>query len=172
MEKMRLYPLFEGFPAVRKSGFPALSFACLLFPLFSAFLAGGEQIYTLRANDVLEISVYMEPDLKTTARVSQRGEISFPLLDRVKVAGLTTEEAEKLIEKNLKEGRFLKNPQVTIYIREYAKIKIYVYGAVKNPGAFSFEREVPTILKAIALAGGVTEKAYDSEIREIGRAHV
>jgi len=141
---------------------------CIMLCSAAVFLP-GDSPYTLTPDDVIEISVYAEPDLKTVTRVSRSGEISFPLLETLKIAGLTTEEAENLIEKKLKQGNFLKNPQVTVYIREYAKLKVYVYGAVKNPGSFSFERETPSVLKAIALAGGLTEKAYETDIRIIRR---
>lgn len=127
----------------------------------------GASPYTLTPDDVIEISVYAEPDLKTVTRVSRSGEVSFPLLKALKVTGLTTEQTENLIEEKLKQGKFLKNPQVTVYIREYAQLKIYVYGAVKNPGSFSFERETPSVLKSIALAGGLTDKAYATDIRII-----
>lgn len=149
---------------------PVFVVSVLLFFCILPLTFGGTP-YQLQSRDIVEISVYGEPDLKTISRISDGGEITFPLLRSITIAGLTLEEAEHRIEKKLQGGDFLTNPQVTIYVKKYSTIKIYVYGSVRKPGSYEFSQETATILKAIAMAGGLTEKAYETDIRIIRREH-
>lgn len=91
-------------------------------------------------------------------RVSNAGEITLPLVGRVKVAGLTVEEAQDLVARHLVEGEFYKDPQVTIIQKEYSTQGISVLGEVQKPGIYSLLGP-HTLLQAISAAGGTTVKA-------------
>ena len=77
---------------------------------------GGDSTLRLGIGDLVEVSVYNVPELTTKVRVSNSGDVYLPLIDYVHVAGLTTEEAQALIEKRLTGGGFLKNPHVAVFV--------------------------------------------------------
>lgn len=112
----------------------------------------------LDAGDLLEISVFSVPDLSTKVRVSNSGDVYFPLIDYVHVAGLTVDEAQELIEKRLQDGGFLRSPHVSIFLDESASQAISVLGEVSHPGAYPAigDRRLYDLISA---AGGLTEKA-------------
>ncbi len=121
---------------------------------FEAVVIASEE-YSIHAGDLLEISVFGEPDLSRTVRVGEDGKFSYPLLKKVQAARLHPRELEfKLIEM-LKE--YLVNPQVTIFIKEYGRISIL--GQVKRPGTYELKGKL-TVTQAISLAGGFTKLAY------------
>ena len=111
--------------------------------------------YLISPYDVIGITVLGEDDLSATARVSERGSISFPLLGEVRAAGYTPLQFERRLEKLL-EKDFLVSPSVTISILEYSTIS--VLGQVKKPGAYEIKGKM-TVSQAIALAGGLTRIA-------------
>ena len=119
------------------------------------------QSYRLGPNDALGIEVFDESDLSTETTVSGHGTIKFPLLGELRVAGMTVKEVEEDLTKRLETG-YLKNPKVTVSIREYRNF--YVSGEARSPGAFSY-REGITVLKAITLAGGWTDRAVKDEAK-------
>lgn len=119
--------------------------------------------YRLAVSDLLEISVYEEPDLTKTVRVAADGTISYPLLGNIFVKGLTAKELEAKITELLSKD-FLVNPQVSIFIKEHSKIS--VLGAVDKPGAYELKTGL-SIIDAIALAGGFTEKADKTKVKRI-----
>lgn len=91
-------------------------------------------------------------------RVSDSGDITLPLIGLVKVAGLTVEQAEELVARRLVEGRFYKDPQVTIVQKEYSTQGVSVLGEVQKPGIYPLLGP-HTLLEAISAAGGTTVKA-------------
>src|SRR3989449_8512545 len=95
---------------------------------------GGPADSSLRLGigDLLEFGVYNVPELSTKTRVGNNGDIYLPLIDYVHVAGLTTEEAQAIIEKRLSDGGFLNNPHVTLFIDEYASQGASVLGDRKS----------------------------------------
>ncbi len=136
-------------------------FVCLISPalLFSQYAENNE--YRITRNNLLEISVYNEPDLSKVVRVSAKGSISYPLLGEVFVEGLTAKELEEKLT-SLLEMDYLVNPQVGVFIQEFSKIS--VLGQVKIPGYYELKSGI-TVLDAIALAGGFTERAdFDNVI--------
>ncbi len=115
--------------------------------------------YQISPSDILKISVYQEKDLDRTVRVSQSGDISYPLIGKIKIAGLTVSEAEKKIA-DLFRKDYLINPHVNIFIEEYHARKIFILGAVNKPGSYDLPLQKSfTILEAISLAGGFTKLA-------------
>lgn len=122
--------------------------------------------YKVSSADLLQITVYREEDLSRTARVSQEGMISFPLVRDVKVGGLTVIDAQDLIARKLAD--FLVSPQVTIFIKEYGNKRISVLGEVQKPGTFELPTESHlTVLEAISMAGGFTPVAAKDRTRVI-----
>lgn len=117
--------------------------------------------YRLGPNDVIKVQVYGEDDLTTETRVSGDGKIGVPLLGVLEIKGLTVKETEELIAKRLSDG-YLKNPRVSIYIIRYRNF--YVSGEVKAPGGYPYEDGI-TVLKAVTLAGGFTDKASKGRIK-------
>jgi polysaccharide biosynthesis/export protein len=112
--------------------------------------------YVLQPNDYVQVIVYQEDDLTTTTRISSEGNITLPLIGTVKVGGTTVADAEALIRKELMDG-YVKDPQVTIHIIEFASRRFTVLGEVRSPGFFEIpQQEQVTLLDAIGLAGGYT----------------
>ena len=116
--------------------------------------------YQIGAKDLLQISVFEVPDLNITVRVSENGMINLPLLGEVKAEGLNRLELEKKIAAML-EKNYLKNAQVTIFIKEYQSKKISVMGAVKNPGMYDLIGR-QSLLQLLSMAGGLSEQAGDT----------
>ncbi len=112
--------------------------------------------YRVGPEDLLVIDVYGQDKLKRELRVNGQGFISMPLVGPVKVAGLTTQEIQEQLEK-LYGADFLRNPQVTVEVKEYHHQRVAVTGAVDKPG--SYEIIGPrTLLEVLAMAGGFSGK--------------
>lgn len=130
------------------------------------FVESQEISYQISPAELLEITVYQEPDLNRQVRVSPEGTITLPLAGMVKVGGLSVADAEQAVRDKLK--RFVINPQVSVFIKEYGNKQVYVLGQVKNPGAYPLPTEAPlTVIEAITLAGGFTEYAAMDRTRVI-----
>jgi polysaccharide export outer membrane protein len=122
-------------------------------------------IYKLTNTDRLRIMVYGEPDLSTISRIDARGNVNLYLIGDVHVADRTVNEAQKIIETAYRDGRFLRNPQVTISVEDYAPRTVTVDGQVKNPGPISLPTESTlTVYQAIIRAGGFTDIAKGSAV--------
>ncbi|MBI3182554.1 MAG: polysaccharide export protein [Myxococcales bacterium] len=122
--------------------------------------AGGAS--TLGPTDLIEVRVFQETDLSNAFRVSPEGTIDYPLCGKVKLTGMTSSQAADALTACLKNG-FLKNPQVSVLIREYSSKRIYVFGEVQKPGTFPFD-ETMSIIQAVTLAGGFTKQAAKNSI--------
>jgi polysaccharide export outer membrane protein len=112
--------------------------------------------YKLAAGDVLRIIVFGEPELSLKKiRLSDAGTFSYPFLGEISAKGLTPGQVEKIIVDGLKQG-YLIDPKVSLSQIEYRPF--YINGEVKKPGNYPF---IPglTLEKAIALGGGLTERA-------------
>lgn len=122
--------------------------------------------YKLGGADLLNITVFQQPDLDRKLRVSQKGTITFPLVGPVTVGGLTVQEAEAALSAKLSE--YVVSPQVTIFIQEYGNKKIFVLGEVKKPGSFELPTESRlTVLEAISLAEGFSPIAAPDRTKVI-----
>ena len=126
-----------------------------------AFVKKGGSDYRIGRQDLLEIHVFDLKELDQTVRVSDDGSISLPLLGRLQVAGLSKGELEELIARLLEE-RFVRNPQVTIFVKEYQSKRVAVSGAVKKPDTYEMLGD-KTLLEMISLAGGL-DKDLGKEI--------
>lgn len=112
--------------------------------------------YRLGSGDVIKISVYEYPDLTTEIRVSETGNVSFPMLGEVSLGGKTVAEAERLITQRLNDGDYIKGPQVTLVVTQFVSQKVNVLGLVNKPGIYSLEVS-SHVIDLLALAGGVME---------------
>jgi len=132
----------------------------LLF-ILSPFLAVPQekftQEYRIGPKDLLEISVFGADELSRTVRVSEDGKVTLPLLGEVLVDGLTKSEVEKKLGQLLGE-KYVQNPQVTVFIREYQSKRVSVLGAVEKPGPYQLLGR-QTLMQIISEAGGLTRDA-------------
>ena len=127
-------------------------------PSFGSTGFGSGAAGPIGAGDLLEMSVFDTPELSGKLRVSNTGDILLPLVGSLHVQGLKAEEAQNLIRQKLITGGFLKDPQVTIFIAEYATEGVSVVGEVKNPGIYPAFGE-HHLLDYISVAQGFTPLA-------------
>jgi polysaccharide export outer membrane protein len=113
--------------------------------------------YRIGPGDLLEIKIFELEQLSQVVRVSEDGSITLPLLGRVEVEGLTQEGvASKLA--GLLAAKYVKNPQVIVFIKEYKSKQVAVIGAVEKPGSYELVGR-KNLLQVISQAGGFTDKA-------------
>ena len=117
--------------------------------------------YVIGAQDVLDISVWKEPELTRVIPVRPDGKISMPLLNDVQAAGLTPMQLAAQITAGLK--KFVDNPQVTIIVTTINSQRIYILGEVARPGAFPLLPGM-TVVEALSSAGGFTQFANRKKI--------
>src|SRR5262245_12034116 len=122
-------------------------------PLEGSVLLRGGSDYRIGRQDLLEIRVFDLDQLNQTVRVADDGSITLPLLGRLAVAGLSKSELEALVARLL-EARYVRDPQVTIFVKEYESKKVAVSGAVKKPDTYEMLGE-KTLLEMISLAGAL-----------------
>jgi polysaccharide biosynthesis/export protein len=118
--------------------------------------------YRVGPNDLIDVEVLDVESLKRTVRVNAAGAISLPLIGQVPVAGLTSQEVEDRIADRYRE-KYLQNPQVSIFIKEFTTERITIEGAVGRPGVFPMIGRL-TLLRALALAGGFGSLANPSQV--------
>jgi polysaccharide export outer membrane protein len=119
-----------------------------------------DEHYRLGTSDKLRINVYGETDLSGEFVVDGSGQVQLPLVGQVKAAGLTLHEFIIEVATALKEG-YLKDPKVSVEVMNYRPF--YIMGEVNKPGEYPYENGL-TVLGAVALAGGFTYRADDSEV--------
>jgi polysaccharide export outer membrane protein len=112
----------------------------------------------LGAGDVVEVRVFNEPDLSGTHQVSEGGSIRLPLVGTLRAAGLSPDELTTRIASAYNE-RFLKNAEVSLFVKERNSQKVFVLGQVAKPGAVAVSTGRMTVIEAIAAAGGTTKLA-------------
>lgn len=127
-----------------------------------AWGAGAE--YRLGPGDSIRIHVFQNPDLTVEARVSENGSIRYPLVGSLALGGLALGEAEQRIADALREGRFLKSPQVNISLLQVRGSQVAVLGQVARPGRFTLETSNVRASELIAAAGGVTPLGDDAVV--------
>ena len=110
----------------------------------------------LGAGDAIRVTVHQQPDLTTDARVSERGTIAMPLVGEVKVLGMSPQQAAAHIATGLKQGKFLKNPQVNVAVTTLRSSQVSVLGHVARPGRYPLDDTSSQLSEVIAAAGGIT----------------
>ena len=139
-------------------------YSCILL-LIIFFVTGlngqkdSDYTFSIGAKDLLKISVFNVPELNITVRVSEDGTITLPLLGNIKVEGFNRFELEKRLV-SLLEKKYLRDPQVTVFIQEYQSKQVSVIGAVKKPGTYNLIGR-KTLLELISKAGGLSGETVD-----------
>ena len=124
----------------------------------------SSQTYVLQPGDLVDIQVYMEDNMNRVLRLSGNGTITFPLVGNIKLSGLTLEQAEMRLAGRLRS--YIKNPQVSMLVKEYGNKTVYVLGQVSKPSAIQIPPGRPlTVLEAITSVGGFTDIANTSKVR-------
>jgi polysaccharide biosynthesis/export protein len=131
--------------------------AQLLVQANQATLSGYKD-YKVGPEDLLEVNFFGQDDLNRDVRVSGQGDISLPLIGGVAVAGLSPQEIERRLVQAYKDGDFIRNPQLSVSVKEFRHQRVMVTGAVANPG--SYEVIGPrTLLEMLGKAGGVVDRS-------------
>lgn len=120
--------------------------------------AQNQASYIVGPQDVLVITSYDQPELTGKFTIEIDGTFSYPLVGRVRVAGMTLRDVEELLKKMLVAGGFFVDPQVTVAIETYRSQRIYVVGEVRTPGAYPLSGDM-RLVEALALAGSTTPTA-------------
>ena len=120
--------------------------------------------YRLGPGDQIRVQVYQNPDLSIEARVSEQGTINYPLVGSISLGGTTIGQAENKIASALKNGNFLKQPQVNIVLLQVRGNQVAVLGQVQKPGRFPLETTNTRVSDLLAAAGGVTPMGDDTLI--------
>jgi polysaccharide export outer membrane protein len=123
--------------------------------------AEGNSQYKLASGDVIRINVFGEKDLSfEKLRLTDAGTFSYPFIGEVQAKGKTAAEIEQIIIGKLK-GDYLVDPRVSVSVLQYREF--FISGEVKIPGGYPFQPGL-TLRRAVALAGGLTERASDKRI--------
>ncbi len=122
--------------------------------------------FVIGNDDVLAINVWKEPDISRSIPVRSDGKISLPLVGEVQAAGLTPLKLEKDIAEKLKS--YISEPEVTVMVQQVNSQKFNVLGQVNKPGSYVIANS-PTVLDAIALAGGFRDFAKKKSIYVLRR---
>jgi len=125
-------------------------------------LAASPQDYRIGFDDVLDVNVFEAQELNRQVRVSSAGDISLPLLESVHVAGLTPRELELVLQELLRRT-YMKDPHVSVFVREMQSHPVSVLGAVRKPGVFQV-RGSKTLLEILSLAEGLADDAGETVI--------
>jgi polysaccharide export outer membrane protein len=122
--------------------------------------------YILTNTDRVRVAIFKEDDLSLIARIDSQGRINLPLVGEVAIAGLKVSDAQTAIENAYREGRFLRNPRVTISVEEYASREVSIQGQVRSPGRYPLPIESSmTIVELVTRAGGFTDTARGTAVR-------
>lgn len=126
-----------------------------------------QEAYRIEKGDLVEVRVYQNADLSVTFRVPPEGVVDYPLIGELRVVNRESRDVKDELERRLKDG-YLRNPNVTCFVREYARRDVYVLGAVRSPGTISFSPEQPlTLTRALTLAGGAKSEARLHRVRVV-----
>ena len=128
----------------------------------SAATTVGKSGYVVGALDVLEISVFKVPELSKSVQVADTGTINLPLLGEVQASGKTASEIEKDLTRQL-GAKYLKSPQVTVYVKEHNSQRVTIEGALRKPGVYPIKGTM-SLLQLVATAEGVDKDIYSKDV--------
>jgi polysaccharide export outer membrane protein len=120
----------------------------------------NSKAYRIGPRDVLEVTVFKVQDLSKVVQVSEAGTINYPLVGEVEAGGKTAREIEQDLTKLL-GTKYLQNPQISVFVKEYNSQRITVEGAVKKPGVYPIIGGM-SLLQAVATAGGFDSNAEET----------
>lgn len=121
----------------------------------------GAAEYRLAAGDVVRVIVFQNPDLSIETRITDAGSISFPLLGSLLAAGRTVNDLERLIVDGLRDGNFVRQPQVTVVLTQVRGNQVNVLGQVNRPGRYPLEQAETRLSDMLAIAGGTAAGGAD-----------
>jgi polysaccharide export outer membrane protein len=124
--------------------------------------AAVKKDYVLGAGDVVKITVFQSPDLGLETRIPESGVINYPLLGNVTLGGLSINQAERRIADGLLNGKFVRQPQVSILVTQLRGSQASVLGHAVRPGRYSLELTNTRLSDLMALAGGVAPDGSDT----------
>jgi polysaccharide export outer membrane protein len=126
-----------------------------------AITAGAPNEYKLGSGDVIRVTVFQNPDLTLEGRISEAGVVSYPLLGSVRLGGLSLTAAEKFIADGLRNGNFVKQPQVAVVVLQIRGNQASVLGMVNRPGRYPIEVADMRLTDLLAMAGGAAVNGSD-----------
>jgi polysaccharide export outer membrane protein len=129
----------------------------ILPPADPVTAAVGRPEYRIGPSDLLTVEVFQIEDLGREVRVNNAGQISLPLVGAIDVAGLTVDQIEAEVARRY-AARYLQDPQVSVFVKEFASQRVTVGGAVNKPGIYPMTSRL-TLLQALALAEGTADIA-------------
>ncbi len=122
----------------------------------------GNSEYRIGPQDLLEVSVFLNQDLKREVRVNTGGQISLPLIGTVQAGGKTVQELE--IELSDKYGKtYLQTPQINVFIKEFTSQRVTLEGSIAKPGIYPITGKT-SLLQAIAIGGGTQALANETSV--------
>jgi polysaccharide export outer membrane protein len=140
----------------------AINLVCLVILASTVALAqNAGQRYVLRSGDEVTVQYRYTPEFDQTVKVQPDGFVALAIVGDIKVGGLTITQARDLIVEKAKVR--LKDPEVSLALKEFEKPFFVVAGEVVSPGKFDLHRQV-TALQAVMLAGGFKEHAKSSQV--------
>lgn len=143
--------------------FVALLWLCAVFVSSHAMAEIG---YALQPGDILEISVWKEPDLQREVLILPDGGLSFPLVGGISTANRSVEDLTAEITGKL--SKYIPDPVVTVSVKQLLGNRIYVLGKVNRPGEYPVTRNVD-VLQALSMAGGLNPFAQGEKIQVLRR---
>jgi len=125
--------------------------------------AGGQppSEYVIGPTDVLDVSVWKEPDISRTVTVRPDGKISLPLVGELEASGKTPVELQGIISQKLQ--RYIDTPEVTVLMHDVKSGAVAIFGKVAKPGSYPLNHQM-TVLDVIAAAGGFKDYAKLTQI--------
>jgi polysaccharide export outer membrane protein len=120
-------------------------------PITSASNLNDDDSYRVGPGDVLEVRVFGRPELGREQRIGNRGTIRLPFLEELQVACKTESELAQLIAEKYK--KYLRDPQIDVFVKEYNSQPVAVIGSVAKPGRFQLQRRV-RLLELLTFSGG------------------
>tara|TARA_R110001592_G_scaffold29350_9_gene106631 strand:+ start:48356 stop:48952 length:597 start_codon:yes stop_codon:yes gene_type:complete len=172
------------FKALHARRYVALFSLLLSLCAFQPRAHAGNTPPAFAVGDTIEITVQGENDLSGSYDINAQGQIDMPMIGKIKVTGKTITDVRKIITERLSND-YLKNPVVSIKTAQAQPVKaaptkqahvkrIYIVGAIKNPGYYTLPSDASHILNIVALAGGYTANANQAEfeiVRNIKGTH-
>lgn len=141
-----------------------VAFLLVLLGSAASAFAQSPDDYELGPGDSIKVSVYLNPELAAESRISESGQIVFPLLGAVKVGGLTAQQAAGHIAGRLKSEGLVQNAHVTVSVAQYRSQQVSVLGHVNRPGRYPIEARGTRLTEVLATAGGVGAGGADTVI--------
>jgi polysaccharide biosynthesis/export protein len=126
--------------------------------------ASSSAQYRLALGDLIRITVFQVPDLSLETRITEAGAISYPLLGSVSLVGLTVADGEARIAKGLRDGNFVRQPQVSINVIQTRGNQVSVLGQIGRPGRYPLETGEVRLTDMLATAGGIAVGGADQII--------